>query len=978
MFHALLSLTAEYDWRLVALASAVCLLASLVAVGLFRHAHAAADRNRSAWLALAGVVAGCGIWASHFIATLAYQPGVTITHGIVGNALAVTAAIVATAVGLWLAAKPAPWAAPLGGAVVGLGIAGMHELGITAVDLPGQVVRNLDLELLSVALAMAFGACALAITARRSGAIATLIAVTLLALAIMSQHFAAMAAIDIVLDASITAPPPSLTPAAFAIAIAAVAGAILGTSLIGAFADSYLSARTIEQNQRFDMAVNNMSQGLCMFDAEYRLVDCNQSYLEIHGLPQDIVASRCTIQDLVRKHFEAGTFNGDVNKYVEAITREVENGELTNKIIETRDGRVISIVNRPLPNGGRITTHEDITERHVLYRSRAAVEAQLREQKVQLDAALNNMSQGVCMFDAKARVVVFNRRFLDMYNLSPQVVRTGCTLQELIRHRKEVGLLDGDPDRYCQEILDGIAAGRTAFLTVRATDGRLIQSCNQPMPGGGWVTVHEDVTARHQAEQQLTEQKLKLDTALNNMNHGLLMFDAEARLVLCNQRYLQMYDLSPDIVKPGCTMCELLALRKAQGTFPRDPDRHVAELRVAAAEGRPTSFIAELSDGRTIAIANIPMSDGRWVSTHEDVTERRRAEQERDRSHAFATTVIENVPVTIVVKDAHDLRYRLINRAGEEYFGVPRDSMIGKTRATKFSRRTLPTQSSNTTRNCSRPASRSSMTSIRSPHRPATIAIVTVTRMPIRDTEGEPQYLLTVVDDRTHRKRAEAQIAHMAHHDTLTGLPNRAAFTACIEATIERAGGPIVRPDVDRYRPLQGGQRRLRPRRRRRVAARSCRIACSRSVGGAFLARLGGDEFVVIATDGEQPAAAEALADRILSTLSGEFTIGKAAAAHRGQHRHRDLPGRRRRRRNAGRQRRRRALSRQGRRPRHATGSSRPTWTSGCASGACCSTICAPRSSAASSRCTISRRRGSTARSSASRRWCAGSIRRAG
>ncbi len=875
MFHALLSLTAEYDWRLVALASAVCLLASLVAVGLFRHAHAAADRNRSAWLALAGVVAGCGIWASHFIATLAYQPGVTITHGIVGNALAVTAAIVATAVGLWLAAKPAPWAAPLGGAVVGLGIAGMHELGITAVDLPGQVVRNLDLELLSVALAMAFGACALAITARRSGAIATLIAVTLLALAIMSQHFAAMAAIDIVLDASITAPPPSLTPAAFAIAIAAVAGAILGTSLIGAFADSYLSARTIEQNQRFDMAVNNMSQGLCMFDAEYRLVDCNQSYLEIHGLPQDIVASRCTIQDLVRKHFEAGTFNGDVNKYVEAITREVENGESTNKIIETRDGRVISIVNRPLPNGGRITTHEDITERHVLYRSRAAVEAQLREQKVQLDAALNNMSQGVCMFDAKARVVVFNRRFLDMYNLSPQVVRTGCTLQELIRHRKEVGLLDGDPDRYCQEILDGIAAGRTAFLTVRATDGRLIQSCNQPMPGGGWVTVHEDVTARHQAEQQLTEQKLKLDTALNNMNHGLLMFDAEARLVLCNQRYLQMYDLSPDIVKPGCTMCELLALRKAQGTFPRDPDRHVAELRVAAAEGRPTSFIAELSDGRTIAIANIPMSDGRWVSTHEDVTERRRAEQERDRSRAFAATVIESVPVTIVVKNAHDRRYRLINRAGEEYFGVPRESMIGKLAHEIFTKDIADTIEKHD----------QELLETMQPRfydeQPVTTPsgdkrIVTVTRMPIRDTEGKPQYLLTVVDDRTHRKRAEAQIAHMARHDALTGIPNRAAFTACIEATIERQEGQsfcLMSIDIDRFKEVNDvfghvtGDELLRQLSHRLQSV----------IGGAFLARLGGDEFVVIATDGEQPAAAEALADRILSTLSGEFTIGKEA-----------------------------------------------------------------------------------------------------
>src|ERR1051325_64198 len=94
----------------------------------------------------------------------------------------------------------------------------------------------------------------------------------------------------------------------------------------------------------------------------------------------------------------------------------------------------------------------------------------------------------------------------------------------------------------------------------------------------------------------------------------------------------------------------------------------------------PASSTMELSDGREIFVHSQPTPGGAgWVVTHEDITERRRAEKERDRSQAFASTVIENVPATIIVKDARDLRYVLINGAGEKYYNIKREQMIGKT-----------------------------------------------------------------------------------------------------------------------------------------------------------------------------------------------------------------------------------------------------------------------------------------------------------
>jgi methyl-accepting chemotaxis protein len=125
-----------------------------------------------------------------------------------------------------------------------------------------------------------------------------------------------------------------------------------------------------------------------------------------------------------------------------------------------------------------------------------------RRHSQQLANALNNMTQGLCMFDGSARIVVLNQRYLDMYKLSPAIVKPGCTLRRLIEHRKETGLFAGDVEGYCREILDSVAQGKTLTLDVPAANDRIIRAVNHPKPSGGWVVTHEDVTERWQVEQQ--------------------------------------------------------------------------------------------------------------------------------------------------------------------------------------------------------------------------------------------------------------------------------------------------------------------------------------------------------------------------------------------------------------------------------------------------------------------------------------------
>jgi PAS domain-containing protein len=128
---------------------------------------------------------------------------------------------------------------------------------------------------------------------------------------------------------------------------------------------------------------------------------------------------------------------------------------------------------------------------------------------------------------------------------------------------------------------------------------------------------------RPQSVKNAERDSQRLIAALNGMSQGVVMFDDNDRLVLCNERYLQLYDLSPQIVKPGCSLRELIDHRIQRGSFcAEEPEQYVAELMQAIARGESLDDVIDLSNGRTIAISSRRVPGG-WVATHEDVTERR-------------------------------------------------------------------------------------------------------------------------------------------------------------------------------------------------------------------------------------------------------------------------------------------------------------------------------------------------------------------
>ncbi|MBR0737253.1 EAL domain-containing protein [Bradyrhizobium liaoningense] len=391
MFRVFSCLTVEHDWRLVLLAGLVCFVASIVAVSIFHRAIAARARTRSIWIAIAGAAIGYGIWATHFVAMLAYEPGVTTGYGIALTALSLATAMLLTSGGFGVAVGDCGrWRAGAGGVIIGGGIASMHYLGMWALEVPGRVAWSLDLVIVSIMLGMCLGYAALAVAIRYQDSWGTLTAAVLLTLAIVSHHFTAMGAVQIVPDPTHPTDTMSLSPAYLALAIAGVALSILGMSLIGVMADRRLATRTSkfeeiisqlstarqqlegsqrelqEQKFRLDTAINNMVEGLCMFDAEKRLVVCNERYARLYQLPPELLRTGTSHADVIRHRITTGILKGDSSESAAARFSSklaaLPFDAVSSRIDEFADGRLICVTRQPMAGGGWVATHLDVTE----------------------------------------------------------------------------------------------------------------------------------------------------------------------------------------------------------------------------------------------------------------------------------------------------------------------------------------------------------------------------------------------------------------------------------------------------------------------------------------------------------------------------------------------------------------------------------------------------------------------------------------
>ncbi|MDF0518511.1 EAL domain-containing protein [Bradyrhizobium yuanmingense] len=259
-----------------------------------------------------------------------------------------------------------------------------------------------------------------------------------------------------------------------------------------------------------------------------------------------------------------------------------------------------------------------------------------------------------------------------------------------------------------------------------------------------------------------------------------------------------------------------------------------------------------------------------------EVSAQTRDEVEQDllRTQEFLDTIIENIPIAVFAKCAKDSRYILLNRAGEDYYGMPREQMLGRTPEQIF-----PADLARVVNEQDRRVVASGMPMVLEEHLlevgvKGRDRVVNSRKMLITDGNGDPQYLVGVIEDVTERVITRQRISHLAHHDALTDLPNRSAFNAALDERLERAqegstSFAVLSLDLDRFKEVNDvfghpvGDMLMR--------AAADRLAAE--ADGAFVARIGGDEFMILMPDNASREDVLALAERLVETIGKELEV---------------------------------------------------------------------------------------------------------
>jgi diguanylate cyclase (GGDEF)-like protein/PAS domain S-box-containing protein len=482
-----------------------------------------------------------------------------------------------------------------------------------------------------------------------------------------------------------------------------------------------------------------------------------------------------------------------------------------------------------------------------------------------ISSALNQLSHGVVMTDAQKRIVFCNDRYLEIYGLARSDISRNMTGPELLEVRRKRGVLDVSVEDFYAH------AGTPEGLITELPGGRSVLVKYFALPNGGSVATHEDYSEQRKLSRELASTKQFLESVLDNVPVCVAAKSIEdGRYIFANRAFERFSRFSRDTIL-GRRADEIFKAATAASIEAAD------QSALNSPEGQfRNEFVVERGSEKRVLASNrvIARNDKNQpeflIALFDDVTDRKSLSQELENTKKFLELVVDNIPVSLIVERVSDGRYLLANRSAETILNRRREDATGLTAADIFNPKEAKLIIA---RDEAAIRKRGLLTEEHPISTKDGLRLFLTRRMTVLDDAGEPQYLIKTHEDVTDRRQTESRMAHMAYHDGLTDLPNRAAFLQALAQMIEACEGTdeefaVLSVDLDGLKEINhvfghatGDKLLIEVARRIQNSAR-----------GGVVARLSGDEFGLI-IDGKQPAAGMALAEQLAEVLAKEFQI---------------------------------------------------------------------------------------------------------
>jgi diguanylate cyclase (GGDEF)-like protein/PAS domain S-box-containing protein len=543
----------------------------------------------------------------------------------------------------------------------------------------------------------------------------------------------------------------------------------------------------------------------------------------------------------------------------------------------------------------------------VVERDLRAEIATLKAQALRYQAAIDNIAQGVCFFDREGRLIRCNSRYAELYRLTPEQVRPGATLREIVEARVAAGTCAMTVDEYLAVSASANSADASRSWTTELVDGRTIQLCHLPMPDGGWVGTHEDITEL-KATRAVANERVSLQALIDWLPDNLWVKDVKSRFVISNQATATRIGLPGPADLIGKSDLELLPSEIAQKFF--------ADEQKIVQTGQPMvdmeEYVFDASGGKTwILTTKVPLRNDHneifgVAGISRDITERKLADALRDGQAQILQMIAMSAPledvldrlvrliesqltgisgaILLVDEDGTRLRLGAAPNLPESYVnavdGAPIGPNAGPSGAAAYRREPVIVAEARTDPLWADYQDLAAAHGLRSCWSTPILShdggVRGVFAMYSKEAREPSPVEMRLIDIATHmagiaieRKRAEDRIRFMANHDALTGLPNRALLNDRLSQALLYAQRydrwvTVAFVDLDNFKNINdslghnAGDELLKA-----VAKRM--VACLRATD--TVVRIGGDEFVILLFD--QPKSAE-----IISA-----TVRKIAAA---------------------------------------------------------------------------------------------------
>lgn len=405
------------------------------------------------------------------------------------------------------------------------------------------------------------------------------------------------------------------------------------------------------QRQLLD-AIESISEGFVLYDRQDRLVLLNSRYREIMGAAGARLRPGMTYTEVLQAVVDAGVVVGSGESSEAWMRARMDAHRNPGGPVEQElsNGRWLLAWAFPTSDGGRVHIRTDITPLKLQ-------QLALEHQQGLLRTTVDSISQGLSLFSAEGKLVVCNRRWLELLELPDEFGAVGTPITDVMRWRAARGDYGaGEVDEMVAQRLDTLSRHLDHIGERRLPGGRVVDVRSLTTPDGSRLATYTDITARKRAEEALLEKTGVLERTLESMDQGILMLDTRGRLSLANQRCYALFDLPPEAFPPGTPLEDCLRTLIRRGEFDVDGGPVVRPAWLSPGEqGVTRRFEHVRPNGVVVDVCRRSVTDGGAVLTFTDVTERKQYENAL-RSAKEAAERTSEVKTLFLAKMSHELR----------------------------------------------------------------------------------------------------------------------------------------------------------------------------------------------------------------------------------------------------------------------------------------------------------------------------------